>query len=337
MATRPANACGWIPTADVVRIIGPLAGEPTPRDRGCFYPIPIDSASAARLARTKELERRLAAITASAAPELKKDMQSGERGVFVLVDLSGDVTGDKVMAAVGAKFAAMLSEGKQNTAAPKERPKPPDGWDDAHGPLGEAGFEGRLGHVRVSVSEEIMKSQLSREKARALALAVRDRIPDRPFAFSAGVKLVSSPGGPDPCSLLTRAEAEEVLGKLVVAPYRSTDDGPLVDGDGKSCAYYTAGHHVFVLSPEWTGGKESLRMTRGIGSLTGLVVKDPDAETADTLEGPWDDAVTSMDGRLSLLEGDRLLTVSYLTSSTDAAGAAVLARKALQRLAESRP
>jgi hypothetical protein len=143
------------------------------------------------------------------------------------------------------------------------------------------------------------------------------------------------PSGPDPCGLLSRAEAEAVLGKLVVEPYRSSGNTPLVDPHGNGCTYFTSGHHALVLMPHWDDGKIMFGMARGAGGLVGSVLPrlGPDGESADTLDGPWDDvAANGTTGDLYFLKGDRMLELTYLTSSTDAAGALRLATLALERL-----
>ena len=57
-----------------------------------------------------------------------------------------------------------------------------------------------------------------------------------------------------------------------------------------------------------------------------------EGQSADTLEGPWDQAAMSLDGRLMLLKGDRALEIAYRGSSTDETGALKLARIAIPRL-----
>jgi hypothetical protein len=123
-----------------------------------------------------------------------------------------------------------------------------------------------------------------------------------------------------------------VLGKLAVPPFRTRESTPLADPAGKSCAYFTPGHRVLVLTPEWEYGKMALNTERMVGGLVGQVADLPGA-AADTLEGPWDDVAISMSGDLIVLKGPRALTIGYLMSSTDAAGAIKLAGPALGRLA----
>jgi hypothetical protein len=146
----------------------------------------------------------------------------------------------------------------------------------------------------------------------------------------------SAPPSRDPCALLTRDEAEAVLGKLIVPPYRTANAGPLAYANGTRCAYYTAGHHVLILTPHWSNGKMELAGTNAIGGLIQKVADDREAASADTIEGPWDQAAMEPDGRLELLKGDRALEIAYRVSSTNTAGALRLAKIALARLAEAK-
>jgi hypothetical protein len=136
----------------------------------------------------------------------------------------------------------------------------------------------------------------------------------------------------DPCGLLTRAEAEAVLGSLVAQPYRTKADTAVADSAGPGCAYETAGGRVLLLTPEWTYGKMTLDVERLVGGLVRQVADLPGVE-ADTLEGLWDDAVVGLSGDLVLRKGARSLTIRYLSSSTDAAGSIRLSGPALARLA----
>jgi hypothetical protein len=168
----------------------------------------------------------------------------------------------------------------------------------------------------------------------ALAGRVRDRIPDLPFVTASASTGV--PHGPDPCSVLSRDEAEGVLGALVVTPYRVREGGALADPGGRSCAYYTGEHRALVLTPHLSDGAGEMRFIRARGGLGLAGVVDRGAEAADTLEGPWDEVAIGVYGQLAVLTGDRMLEIAYLTSSTDMAGAIRLAGPALRRLASAR-
>lgn len=136
----------------------------------------------------------------------------------------------------------------------------------------------------------------------------------------------------DPCGLLTRTEAEAVLGPLAREPYRSSQDTTVADPAGPTCVYDTGGGRSLLLTPEWTYGRMTLDVERLVGGLVRQVVDLPGV-AADTLEGLWDDAVVGLSGDLLLLKGARSLTIRYLNSSTDAAGALRLSGPALTRLA----
>jgi hypothetical protein len=94
---------------------------------------------------------------------------------------------------------------------------------------------------------------------------------------------------------------------------------------------------VLILTPKWERGKFEVAANNRIGGLVRAVSGDREGESADTLEGPWDQAAMSIDGRLLVLKGDRSLMVGFHGSSTDEAGALKLARIALPRLAGATP
>jgi hypothetical protein len=187
---------------------------------------------------------------------------------------------------------------------------------------------GRAGHISISV---FSPPEIGDDKKMALAARVRDAVPDLPFAAENTYQVITL--GPDrnPCDLLTRAEAEAVLGNLVVDPYRAIEDTPRAYEKGKACAYYTAGHRAFVMTAEFSDGATTYNMGAGLGSLVGAVVPLEKA----ALQGPWDKGrVDGTTGALIFLKGDRYLRVDYLTSSTDRAGALKLAAQAVERLAQ---
>ena len=163
-----------------------------------------------------------------------------------------------------------------------------------------------------------------------LAERVRDRIPDLPFPVTNPYQVIQLSGG-DPCSLLTRAEAESVLGPLALEPYRSSSEWPgLAHGNGHACAYFTPGHRVFVLSPEWSGGAQTFKIDKGIGGLLGMVAPQENV----VLKGPWDQGKVSGTSRaLLFLKGDRLLEVHYGASRATRGEAVKLAAMAMTRLA----
>jgi hypothetical protein len=336
-AEWPNDGCNWIPVAEVEAILGKLAGPPRGSKTTCHYPVPMDSVTLSKRTGYRDMARDL-----NPKSEAARDTTVNRAIVTLDVDLRGDMTGERAGRMTGAMLANMFKGalGKNTSAADttkqEAQPKPPNGWDVASVPRRNGDFRGRIGHLTVSIDEDAMFGAVPAEKKAALAARVRDRIPDLPFAYPfAGPRPTEPPSGPDPCGLLTRAEAESVLGKLLAPPYRSHDGGPYARPNGSSCAYYTAGHHVLVLNPRWRNGKQLFGIGRGVGSIVGTVAENPDREKADTLDGPWDDVEPGLDGTLAFLKGDQMLEVEYLTSSTDAAGAVKLARLALGRLTKA--
>ena len=184
-------------------------------------------------------------------------------------------------------------------------------------------FAGRVGHVGVFVAAHGFAPHPS--MLAAIGARVRDRIADLPFLHPHSTPGAQPQPGPDPCALLTRAEAEAVLGTLVVAPYRSMYPGPLADPAGESCTYFTPGHKALVLQPTWSDGIRALSTWRGTTPLP------------DPPDGSWDDARIGATGWLVFLKEDRLLQISINRSSTDAPGAIRLARTALGRLSFQDP
>jgi hypothetical protein len=331
----PNDLCGLLPVADVEAILGKLAAPPTGDKTSCTYPLPMDDETAKKRAGFQQMARDLNPKSAAA-----RDTTMNSVAVIVTVDLRGDMTGERAGKIAGTMLANMFAQalGKNGLAADTsqhaEEPSRPEGWDKASVPHGKSDFRGRIGHLVVSVDENSdLINAVAAEKKAALAARVRDRITDLPFAYPfSGPGSPPPPSGPDPCGLVTRDEAEAVLGKLLAPPYRSHDGGPYAKPNGWSCAYYTAGHHVLVLTPHWERGKRTFEIGAGVGNLVTSVAADPDRESADTLDGPWDNVQLGLDGTLEFLKGDRLLEVEYLTSSTDASGAVKLARIALKRL-----
>ncbi|HET6579408.1 MAG TPA: hypothetical protein VFG66_13875 [Gemmatimonadales bacterium] len=323
-APAPADACGWLPAAEVASIVGPLDGKPVvvrsleqtdpdPRGTACRY-------------------------------SLADKPRVGVGAVVLEVDLSGAVIRERVGDNMAESFRQTIQSdiAAAGGSAPAAKASTPPGWDRL-GKIwtGFNAFSGRIGHVAVTVMS--LTPGLPAERTAALATRVRDAIPDLPFSLprdpdmerllpSVRARLDAEPTGPDPCALLSPAQAEVVLGKLVVPPYRSAGS-PLALRNGESCTYFTAGHHTFTVLPTWSGGKMIFKMTKGVGAAVNSVAPDDTAAAADTLEGPWEEAAASgSTGDMSFLKNDRILEITFVTSSTDRAGALRLARAAMEKL-----
>ena len=290
-------------------MIGRFAEPPQPKGSGCVYVLPISPDVAAMRERLAENNRK-----AEITPE--RPWEGTPYGVLLEVG-TGVAEGERGLRLMGGAMAASLNGNQPATS----------GWDAVR--LNG----GRLGTISVTAVALTADVRVPRDSLRALAARVRDRITDLPFAMPAEGREREST---DPCTLLTREEAESVLGKLVVAPYRSANGGPLADPTGASCAYYSAKHHVLVVTPFRSGGKKRLATTRVIGEVMGAMAADSEAAAADTIEGSWDETAISRDGRLLLRKDDRAIELEYETSSTDKAGALKLGRIAIERLASGK-
>jgi len=148
---------------------------------------------------------------------------------------------------------------------------------------------------------------------------MRDKLPDYPGGAQGHGSVA---GDEDPCSLVSREEAESVLGKLLVRPYESRDLTGLVDDTGKGCSYYTKNHHIFSLMPMWSHAK-------AVFNVTGATRPIPSSTAGD-----WDKAASDPVGNFYFLKGDRMLAVSWKTSATDQDGALKIAALAMKKLSK---
>ena len=319
-ATVPASPCDWIPASEVEAVVGKLNGTPRGERGGCFYPLPVDSITIARRAKADDMRAALERMG------MKSDLPPEPEdtgGVFIQVSVG---SGPEERPAELA-FGTMGSWIGDDSLFATQRAG--DGWDYRRALPGKPNFMGRAGTVFVVI--EGGTHGMDDAVLATLATRVRDRIPDLPFVDPNASSRV--PAGRDPCSVLSREEAEAVLGKLLVAPYRVWEGGTLAHPGGGSCAYYTGKHRALVLTPHFVGGADELRIARAGGGLGAVGIVDREAEGADTLEGPWDEVGIGIDGQLAMLKGERMLEIAYLTSSTDVAGAIRLAGPALLQLA----
>ena len=329
-ATLPADPCEVIPAADVEAVMGSKLAEPPKKADGCLYVLEIPEAVAAKRAQAKEMQEKIRQAFAKLGtpPEEPQGVMANAMNdprsyaVTVSVDVRGEVTGETGQ---DMAFKQLGLGGADPDSAKTEVTKGPNDWDDAR--RISYLFTGRVGHLRVSV--EGQSPDVPREPMQKLAEVVRDRIPDLPFGVTNPYQVIQR-GEKDPCSLLTRAEAEAVLGPLAMDPYRSSSNWPpLAHGKGFACAYYTAGHHVFALAPQWQDGAQSFKIEKGIGGLVGLVAP----QESVVIKGPWDQTQTGGSGALLFLKGDQLLEVHYRTSRATRADAIKLAAIAMPRLA----
>jgi hypothetical protein len=167
------------------------------------------------------------------------------------------------------------------------------------------------------------------DQGKALASAILDSIPDLPFANDPADPSAKSED-PDPCALITRAEAEKELGPLTMAPFRSRESSAIAHGNGSSCAYYTGKHRALVVTPTYDHGEMKYKMMAGVGGMVSTALGG--AKAPDTLDGPWDQISTNATGELTLLKGDKMVQMQYKSSPADYVHAVNLARAAAGRL-----
>ncbi len=330
-AAVPEDPCAWIPAGDVEAVMGKFA-EPPRKDDGCLYTFVLPEAVAAKRQQAKELQQKIAAKFGPPDPSFSRPgslfaAQEDPRSyaVSVSVDIKGEVGPEQAIDAMAKQMMGIM--GNEAETPEGGAAKRATDWDDVRGiPYG---FMGRVGHVRISIQAKA--PDVPREQMKALAEKFRDRIPDLPFAVDNPYQIIQLGTVGDPCSLLTKSEVEAVLGSLSIEPYRSSSEWPaLAHGKGFACAYFTPGHHVFAVSPTWSGGGESFKIEKGVGGLVSMVVPK---EEMTVMKGPWDAAQMSMNGSLQVLKGDKLLEVHYRTSHASRADAIKLAAMAMQRMA----
>jgi hypothetical protein len=342
-AGQPPDACGWIPAAEVEAIIGPLAGPPKPVRNGCLYPVPLDSATANRRAAAKKLDLVAKDLEKQFGPltDTQPYRPPPETAVIVQVAV-GQTAMDRALTAgfnravrdLGPRLARDPDAGA--AAGPPQPTRPPDGWDRFQPKLSFLFPELALGVGHLTVRVVRQTPAVSGDQALALADRIRERIPDVPFgsdATSGAAHVDGPPADRDPCGLLRQSEAETVLGKLAVPPYRALEGSYLAHEEGPSCAYFTTGHRALVLTPTWEYGGMEVDAMQGVGALIGEIAPALLESPADTLDEVWEEVgADAGTGELYFLQGERLLRVGYLASSTDANGAVRLARLAMRRL-----
>lgn len=133
----------------------------------------------------------------------------------------------------------------------------------------------------------------------------------------------------DPCILVSRGDAEKVMGPLMADPYRVGGDKK-PNPDGSACLYRSATGQNVKIEPTYSGGQMSMKMFKMTGGLTNLVMVDESGQ-ADTLDGDWDDVRVDF-GMLHALKGDVMIEVDANSSKIGAFGAGQLADVAIKHL-----
>lgn len=137
----------------------------------------------------------------------------------------------------------------------------------------------------------------------------------------------------NPCSLLTAAEVEAVLGEALAGPpYRANGTEP--SATGKSCRYETASFRAITLEVDWSGGGETFGLLNAVsgaaeaGGLKGVL----GLSDGTTVRGAWDEARVFMCCQLHALRGDQHVVIDIGATKATIEQAASLADKAVQRL-----
>jgi hypothetical protein len=290
--------CDWISRADAEKALGePLTADPV-RARSAENPVPQADGDGC-LYQLK---------SASAFSE-------GKVAIQVVIDDAGAIqAGFSGVPDIEAVFKSKESHGDSVV----------DGrWDY------ESGLPGGIAMLRKGRIVIQVFAFGKSDEGKALAAAILDGIPDIPFANDPADPNARSED-PDPCSLITRAEAEAELGPLTMAPYRSRESSAIAHGNGSSCSYYTGKHRALVVTPTYSGGSTQYKMMAGVGNMVSSVLGG--AKAPDTLEGPWDQISTGSTGALTFLKGDKMVEMQYKSSPADYAHAVKLARAAAARL-----
>lgn len=308
LRTQPADPdpCSWVSAAEATRLLGPLAGapwranhsdeaEPDPKGFACGYTLASGG------------EHKIVV-------ELITDGANGIEDAFAM--MKDKLTHGGTKGAFKEAWQAAVGD------------KPVLGWD-AVSTLPDM-FVGRLGAIAVRVG--IHGGHVPADSIEHLAALVRDRLPDLPFATPR--RYYDSGDGPDPCALVTPNEAEAILGKLAMPPYRSNGKKTsFADPGGNGCSYFLGHHRVFTIDGTWEQGKAIFRMTAGLNANINAAVGTV-GDVADTLEGSWDQAGAGPGGSLCFLKGDQMLEVVYQTAAVDRNAAVRLAALAVGRLRE---
>lgn len=116
-----------------------------------------------------------------------------------------------------------------------------------------------------------------------------------------------------PCSLVTRAEMEAILGLKIVK----------LTADESNCQYYTDETSSVVIETTWTGGKAMFLQMKGFHSAP-----DP----PDPVTGIGDDGYFPVTQVLHVLKGDTYVAVNARVYPNPLETESAIARKAMERL-----
>ena len=140
----------------------------------------------------------------------------------------------------------------------------------------------------------------------------------------------ASRGGNDPCTLVSRTDAEQLLGPLRHDPYRVAGTNRDPAPAGSYCFYETRNGRRVIMDVDWKDGKMGMQIIGSMGRLVEQVITT-DSGQADTLEGRWDELRMLPGDNLYARKGDQLVSIDYNGSGIGLIGAAKWAHIALGR------
>ncbi len=151
---------------------------------------------------------------------------------------------------------------------------------------------------------------------------------------AAGMPAVTQPADPDPCSFLSPAAAESIIGALKRPPLRVNDEGREADPEGRICAYFPLdqGNRRDENVRIEVATHDGLAFETGMGMVVqatgGWIPGHPLGDT--TVAGPWDAAARVGNQLFTARQGDVAVQVmvrwiGVKDGRVDSIGARVLA------------
>lgn len=140
----------------------------------------------------------------------------------------------------------------------------------------------------------------------------------------------SGGGGEDPCTLVSRAEAEQILGPLRHDPWRVGGTSREAAPNGDHCYYEARSGRRVIMDVDWKDGKMEMQVLGMMGRLVEQAIPT-DTGQADTLEGRWDELRMLPGDNLYARKGDQLVSIDYNGSGIGLIGAARWVHIALGR------
>jgi hypothetical protein len=293
--TVPSNPCAWLPQPVAEKIMGETLARAPLRVFSAENSRPSDMGDAC----------------------LYEPGSASDAPKAVIIQLIADESG-----AMQTAFAGMGNVEKEFRGTSADL-NAASAWDYVGAMPG-----GLIALRRGRVAVQMTASASMSDKGFALATAMLQHMLDIPFASGSGDAAVPAQG-PDPCRLVTRAEAEALLGSLIVAPYRSRKSTALAYGSGGSCSYFTGQHRALVVTPKESHGAQLFSMLGGSEAKVGGLLHTPNATRAPA--GDWDRMSIGIDGTLHALKNDKMLSVQFITSPADLNAAAKFVAIALAR------